>query len=343
MNPPTTAAGGAPVDDLTPYVDEYAHEGFGPLLYTLARRIAAAVIFAGRYPPSYSPTGRWDEDDVAALAHEWIERKLLRGHLVEHLLLANTSARGLRKGLELSFTDFLVGQRRRSIADNLWRRAAHLLERDERFVAAGDGASRATRPWALTAWQDVSGRQVPEAELLAAAVRVPGPAAIRYRSGARKFTPVLVDRDLADLLARLLAEIGAPLTLPELLLALRHRFGLHDPSETSLDRPLGSADTPDEATLGDVLAADLSVEETVLTQEAAEEVLRELPTRRQRVLYEYARRGATLSSVAERIGCSKSTVDNDVRAAMEAIARHASSTDEARAIYHRVLDLIGGG
>lgn len=331
--------GNAPADDISVYVNEYAREGrLAPQLYDLAVRVAAAVIFIGHYPTSYSPTGRWDRDDVLSITHEWIERKLLRTRVIEHLLLSNTTVRGLRKGFELSFTDFLIGQRRRSIAANLFTRADQLLESDERFRPLPGVQKRADRVWALSDWHDQERRQVPESDLLAASVRVPGPAAIRYRADAKKFSPILLDRDLADLLASLLAEIGAPLTLAEIMRALRHRFSLYDFGQVSLDQPAGSEE---DLGLADVVASGESVEDEVLIQEAAEEVLRELSPRRQRVLYEYSGRDATLTTVAAQVGCSKSTVENELRAAMETIARHAPSTDEARALYNRVLDLLG--
>ena len=47
---------------------------------------------------------------------------------------------------------------------------------------------------------------------------------------------------------------------------------------------------------------------------------------------------ATLTSVASLLGCSKSTVDNELRRALSAIRQHSASAEEAESVYTEVLD-----
>src|SRR6266498_1118638 len=101
---------------------EYANSGIrvGAALYSELTGAARSVIRKRRYPPTYSPDGDWDDDSVIGMAHEWMAEKLLRlGHL-EHLLVTNTTVRGFRKGLELSFADYVLGQRKRTALDHLF-------------------------------------------------------------------------------------------------------------------------------------------------------------------------------------------------------------------------------
>src|SRR5687767_3239388 len=102
--------------ELDALIREYTDAGIrvGEQLYPTLLDAAKHVVRTRRYPPSYSPAGNWEEDSVIGVSHEWIAEKLLRlGHL-EHLLLTNTTLRGFKKGLELSFADYVLGQRKRT-------------------------------------------------------------------------------------------------------------------------------------------------------------------------------------------------------------------------------------
>ena len=116
--------------ELETLVNECASVGLGEHLYREVLRTVRAVVLGRRYSPAYSPTGRWDEDAFTALAHDWIMKKLLQYRQLEHLLLSNQTMRGFRKGLELSFVDFLIGQKKRTALDNLFHRASAILQSD---------------------------------------------------------------------------------------------------------------------------------------------------------------------------------------------------------------------
>lgn len=327
--------------ELQDLLDEYAQVGIGDQLYAMLLRTVRAVTLAGRYPESYSPTRRWDEDGFTGLAHDWAVRKLLgRGHL-RHLLLSNRTLRGFRTGLELSFRDFLIGQRKRTALDNLFHRAHSILEHDPRFRRVVHTERKAMNVWGLARWPETAMFQGSETDLIAAGFRIRDIPVIRYRADAKKLSPTLSGPALAEFLIVLLESVGAPLSLTQMMTVFAYRFDLLGAEEVSLDAtaPTESGET---LPLSERIPSNGTVEDTVLIEDAAGEVLREMSTRQQNVLVAYARPGATLESVAEQLGCSKSTVDNERRRAVELIRRRTDTPDEAEAVYVRVMEILGG-
>lgn len=327
--------------DLQTLIDEFAREGIGEHLYTDLRRVVRAVALGRGYPPTYSPTGRWDEDALSGLAHDWITDKLLRYGQLKHLLLANQTLGGLRRGLELSFQDFLISRRKRTALDNLFQRANTILEEDPRFACVIQATKKAARYWGLAAWEDRPLFQGPDDELIAAGLRQQDIAVIHYRAEARKATPVVSGPELARFLHGLIEDVGHPLSLAQITTALKYRFDLLEVEEISLDTPIGEDGDGSERTLATVLSDERSVEEGVLNEDLARAILREMPGRQKLALLASNRPGATLTSIAEALGCSKSTVDNELRRAMQIIRRHTDSAEEARTIYRRILLLLG--
>ncbi|MGI8549444.1 MAG: sigma factor-like helix-turn-helix DNA-binding protein [Dehalococcoidia bacterium] len=326
--------------DLDELVQEYATAGIGEQLYRAVLRTVPTVVLRFRYPLTYSPTGRWDDDAFTALAHDWALAKLLKYGQIEHLLLANTTLAGFRKGLELSFRQFLISQKKRTALDNLFQRAAVALETDHRFRLLQDTGRKATRVWGLSSWQNAEHFQGEDATLIAAAFRVPEVPVIRYRPEALKLSPVINVQHLAEFLAALLREIRAALNLDQMLVAMKYRFNLLDASEISLEIPVAADSEGHSLQLGEIIGDAVSVEDVVVTQETAETVLHELSPRQRLILREYVQPDATLTSVAEVAGCSKSTVDNELRRSMLSIRRNTSDMNEAQAVYEQLIDLL---
>ena len=75
--------------------------------------------------------------------------------------------------------------------------------------------------------------------------------------------------------------------------------------------------------------------------ESVDNLLPDLSGRQRTALQAYAKLGATLSTVAEELGCSKSTVDNELRRALHLIRRSAQDAEEAQRIYARLLERLG--
>jgi DNA-directed RNA polymerase specialized sigma24 family protein len=78
----------------------------------------------------------------------------------------------------------------------------------------------------------------------------------------------------------------------------------------------------------------------VIINEAVTALLSELSSRQKQALLAYAQPGATLTNVGGQLGCSKSTVENEIHRTLEAIRRHAETMEEAEAIYARLLELL---
>lgn len=326
--------------DLEVLIQELAAGGIGEQLYREILGAVRGVIFGHGYPPAYSPTGRWDEDAVTALAHDWTIDKLLRRGQLEYLLLANEVLRGFRTGMELSFRHFLIGQKKRTELDNLFQRANAILERDARFQLLQEPGRKSTRLWGLSVWEARGAFQGPDADLVAAGFRVPEMPVIRYRPDARKLSPVIGDRSLAEFIAGLLAQVGFGLSLEQMVVVFRYRFNLLDAENVSLDASAAIDDEGGVSSLAERLSDGTLPEEEILATETALTVLHELSPQQRRVLLEYARPNATLSSVAELAGCSKSTVENELRRTMQAIERNVGGPDEAQAVYDQLIEAL---
>jgi hypothetical protein len=326
--------------ELQTLIDEYAAIGVGGYLYDEIRRTVRAVIKGRGYPTSYSPTGRWDDDAYSALAHEWIVKKLLLPSGLQHLLLSSQTLAGFRKGLEVYFTHYLISQKERTALDNLFHRADAILDRDPRFRCFATSSKAATRLWGLTSWSAPEPYERSDDDLIAAGLRITGISTIRYREDARKLSPVVSERDLAQFMESLFQDLGRLLSLAQLMTVFRYRFNLLEAEELSLDEPLGTDDEGHPMYRHGVISGGAPLDEIVIVEETARSLLRELSTRDLQVLLECAKPDATLASVASRLQCSKSTVDNVRRHAINVIRQRTESLEEARGTYARLLELL---
>jgi DNA-directed RNA polymerase specialized sigma24 family protein len=323
--------------DLQDLIREFLAGGVGELLYAEIAGTVRAVVFGYRYPPTYSPRGRWDEDALSGLAHDWAMERLIGRGQIQHFLLTNETRAGFRKGLELSFRHFLIGQKQRTVLDNLFQRANTLLENDPRFRLAVDTGRKATRLWGLSSWERAEPFQGPDADLIAAAFRLPNVSVIRYRPDARRLSPVIRDRDLSDFLAGLLTEVQRLLSLTQVTIAYRYRFNLLESAGVSLDEPVAADAEGRELLLSERIAGGREPDEELLVTEAAQAVLRELSPRQRRILREYSRPAATLTSVGQLEGCSKSTVDNELRRVMQILRQNTGGLEEAESVYAQLM------
>lgn len=324
--------------ELQTLVDEFASVGLGEHLYQEALETVRDV--CRHYPVSYSPTRRWDEDAYTGLTHDWAITKLWRyGHL-GHLLLANQTLAGFRNGLAHSFRQFLISQKDHTALDNLFQRANALLERDSQFRLIEENPKKADRLWGLAVWQETRLYQGQEAELIAIGLGLEGFPIIRYREDAKKNSPILSEADLTAFLRALLEAVGCSLNLRQFALVFKYRFHLLEAEEISLETPLTTDSEGHPLQVGDLMSTGRTAEEVVIVNEIAMTLLDELSPRQKQALLARAQPDATLTSVAGLLGCSKSTVDNEIRRALEAIHRVAETEEEAEAIYVRLLDLL---
>lgn len=310
-------------------------------MYALALDVARTIVRVRRYPPTYSPQGVWNDEVIEDLAHDWITEKLLARNQLSHLLLMNETEAGLRKGLELSFADFVVGQRKRTELDHLFRRANVILESDPTFVCVVEADKKAVRVWGLAEWGTVvEASQVTDEQLLTAGFAIADVPVIRYREGSKKLSPVISDANLATFLRALLAGVGRPVSLEQVVFVCRYRFNLLEAGTVSLDEPTGG-DNPDASrSIGESISRGPTPEEMVIGDHVARTILDEIPERQRSVLLAYAETDATLTSVGQHLGLSKSTVDNDLRRAMSLIRQRTETSGEAEQAYERILEIL---
>jgi hypothetical protein len=322
--------------------DEYEAQGVGPGLLALVTATVRAVVARRRYPASYSPSGRWDEDALSGLVTDWATEKLLARDDLGYLLLANTTLSGLRWGLERSFVQYLLDKRQRTEIGNLFQRSNALLERDDRFRCFAEAERKADRLWGLAAWRDPKPFNGRDEDLIHAAFDLRGFVVVRFGPEARKNSPILLDADLGRFLEQLLDAVGVLLRLSDLVVVFRYRFGLLDASVSSLDEPGQVTEQGSASPLGATLASpEPSPEEQVVVGETTDAVLHALTPRQQRALLEYARDGATLENVARMLDCSKSTVENEVKRSLAVIRERAEGDSGlARAVYAEVLERL---
>jgi len=317
----------------------YAESGLNQELYDLIIRTVEQIIVRRRYPPTYSPYGRWDQDTYDDLAHEWTLQRLLRSGQLEHLLLNNETLSGFQHGLELSFIGFLLNQRQRTALENLYDRTAAILERDPRFQRVGDTTRKSEHLWGLAEWRGVDAFAGDDAGLIGAGLEVECPPVIRYRPNARKHSPIISEPDLAEYLHALYTLLHATLRLSQLTTIFRYRFNLLESAPLRLDDARFTSEG-EEFPQVELVDQGEQVEAQVLITEAVDSVLLDLTARQRQALHAYAHPNATLTVVAQQLGCSKSTVENEVRRAVTVIGQYADGAEEASQVYSRLLERL---
>lgn len=324
--------------ELQTLVDEYAADGIGEELYKELLQTVQTV--SRHYHISYSPTRRWDEDAFTGLVADWALDKLERFGQLEHFLLASQTLSEFRKGLAYSLQQYLISRKDRTALGNLFQRANAHLESDPRFSLFRGDSKKVARIWGLASWQGIQPYEGQDEELIAIGLGLKGFPIIRYRTDAKKNSPILTDVDLSEFMITLLQAVGCPLSLRQFTLVFKFRFNLLEAAEVSLEDSLAEDSEGNPLQVGDILSTGPTTEEEAVINEAATTLLSELSARQMQALLAYAQPGATLTNVAGQLDCSKSTIENEVRRALEAIHRHAETVEEAEAIYVRLLELL---
>jgi predicted DNA-binding protein YlxM (UPF0122 family) len=320
-------------------INEYTNARIrvGDNLYGELLDAARTVVRTRRYPPSYSATGDWSDDSVVGMAHEWIAETLLRlGHL-DHLLLTNTTLRGFRTGLRLSFADYVLGKRKRGALDHLFRRTGRVLEEDARFRLVADSSKKALRVWGLARWAESARFDGREDDLIGAGFKLSGFPVVRYKASAKKESPILRDPDIGDFVESLLEEMGAGLTLDQICVVYKYRFNLLSEETVSLEEIVRDIEGEGTSLIDVIATNEESPEDAAVYDEVAELLFQELSPRQRLCFQRYHERNATLERVAALAGCKKSTVENELKSTVSMIERYARNSDEAEAIYDRLL------
>ena len=320
-------------------IEEWDAEGMGKRIYNEIYSIIKAAVKGGGYPTVYSPTGTWNEEAFCTLANDFIVEKLLKRNYLAYLLQTNATLRGFRKGVESVFKNFLISRKKRTALDNLFRRANNILQQDSRFKCFVSASKKAHSLWGLSAWNTGEVFNGREEDLVRMGLRLGGITVTEYKPEAKKISHILSDKDLADFMYNLFVKVDSLLGLPQILVVFKYRFNLLEITEVSLEEPVSIDEEGNILTIGDTLGAPEPSISAPEIDEASREVLRLLSPRQKQILVEFQDPEATLSSMGERVGCSKSTVDNELRRISSVLAGVADDDEQARAIYDRIIEL----
>lgn len=320
--------------------EEFSAIGVGEKIYSEIRKIVQAAIRGGNYPPTYSPTGIWDEEGFSTLTNDFVVEKLLKRGYLAYLLQTSASLGAFRRSAEYVFLKFLISKKKRTVLDNLFRRVYLILTRDGRFKCFIPSTKKAHSHWGLSVWNNKEVFNSREEDLVRAGLALGGIKVVEYRLDARKISHVMSDQGLADYIHSLFGSIGALLNLPQILVVLKYRFNLLEVTEVSLEEPVSEDEEGNILTVGDTLGMPEPGTIALENDEAAKEALQLLSTRQKQILTKFQEPGATLSSVGENVGCSKSTVDNELRRIYSSIDEVVDNKDQARIVYRRMIEIL---
>lgn len=293
--------------------------------YRELREVAARLVRRRALPPMLAPYGVWNEEAVDEVFQAWTTRRLLGGEQLRPLVARAGDLRIFRGRAERSLRQFLLNERDRTQAQNLFERLRELLERDPSFRCFIDSTRSQDRWWGLSFWrqpQAFSG----SAMLLAGAAWAAGDlTVIRYRADARKLSPVLDHEELKRFASVVLETVDALLTIRLLIDALRARVDLDDGPTL----PLLESNEP---------ASPPAVDEAGL-RELAEFARDELTDRQAAILLATAD-GRPLAEIGRGLGCSAATVLNEQRRVGELLTRLSADSEERAELLNVIVDLL---
>ena len=321
-------------------IDEFESRGIEKKIYSEIRAIVKATIIGGRYPTMYSPLGKWNEEAFDILTDDFLVEKLCKKNYLAYLLQANASIRTFRKGVESVFKNFLISKKKRTALDNLFRRANNILHQDSRFKCFANASKKAHSLWGLSTWNTPEVFNGREEDLVLMGLKLSGPRGTEYRPEAKKISHILPDKELADFMYNLFAEVDSSLSLSQLIIVFKYRFNLLEITEVSLEEPISVDEEGNILTIGDTLGVPELGTAVPEIDEAVGKVLRLLSPRQKHILVELQDPRATLSSIGKRIGCSKSTVDNERRRISSILGEVSDDAEQACAIYDKIIERI---
>lgn len=306
---------------------EYRGSGeITPELYRLLLRLVASTARSG-LPPALSPTGQWNPDGALEAAHGWIEARLLRTNALLAAFDHADAPRPFLRSLERNFRHHLQNQRQGDELANLISRTLQLLRDDDLFTAFVEAKKISDQWWGLSEWADPLAWQGSDAELLAEAWAAGDFQIFRYSQRVERASPILSTDELRRFLGALLGRVQKLLTGAHLAVVYRDRFDLGSPRPLELDAQT-EAEVPAEQGPSDDEVAG-----------AAIAVLAELTSRRVDALLLSAQ-GKTLEEIADALGISRGTADNELKRCAPVIDRHCTDGVNRTMILEKILDSL---
>jgi RNA polymerase sigma factor (sigma-70 family) len=289
-------------------------------LYVWLGQLVALAQATRTLAPAPVPNGRWDDPDaVAETVHAWLEGSLLRGGLLQAFDTCE-SPRALARYLEKALRNWLIDQSRRRTGPRLLERAAEIMAADP-FTVVSASSSVMERWWGLAAWDTPALFNGSDDKVSSASWALGDFAILRFSSSERA-DPLLSTPDLERYLHGLLDRLGAALSGRHFDHSFRARFPYaYTTAAADLD------DVPEPFTTA-------TPESAVEIADAARVALATLTERQARVLVD--RPATTLEALAERLGVSRGTVDNEYRRAVLKVREAAPSDD----VFGEVLEMV---
>jgi hypothetical protein len=306
-------------------------EDVPPVVMAELRHAVASALATGRLPSSFSPTGQWDGDVADDLLQSWLVEKLLgRNQLLALLDKARTPGAFFSMA-KRNFYHWLLDSRPRSEASNIYRRLVNgLRDATDRFSLVVEAAERQNHQWALVRQPGAEPFAGTDRELAAAAFAAGDLPIVRWTS--ERLSPVVHTETVLDFAETLMEVLSAALTPIQIMRALGTRVDLDQIDAVALEAMAEAGQEPGEADPQPVEAEHL---------DAVAEVFVNALTRRQaEALLSMQDDGESGEALAERWGCSASTITNEKRRVMNFIERFVESDEERTMMLKKAVDLL---
>ncbi|MFL5614808.1 MAG: hypothetical protein ACJ796_14190 [Gemmatimonadaceae bacterium] len=281
----------------------------------------------GRYKATaYSPSGVWDDASVSDLVSGFIiERGIMKGAVARAISGASDTLAAL-KYLEVSFTRYVTSERPRSLSRNIFDRLRDVLDQQPDFIRLAGVPPHSY--YGLADWEDDPPPTASDELLRNAARFVPQDIGwVNYETGTRQ-SPGISSHDLERVVRSLLTGLDRLLSPRQMMTILEERFPLRDEisaaTSATLEAIPGSVQDPLEAVeANDLAARALGV--FTPRQRSIVQLMLEDPS------------AITVREVAARLGISKSTAANELRA-IQGQFRLLGASNEA--IQRQILDAL---
>ncbi len=297
------------------------------VLWAELRRVVAIMVRSRALPPAYSPYGEWSREAEEDVFQRWAQDRLVAEGQLRALVAKCATLSAFRSMAEISLRQHLLNSRQRTQTQNLYARLRELLKTDPVFRCFIEAADPKDCWWGLTEWRDPAPFNGDERALLSAAWSVGTLTLVRYRSDARKLSPVLDAGELRRFASGTLGALRTLLTAGLLIRALQLRMDLDPPASRSVDE--GPEPVNEE----------LGADDRLALRETAIQAIGEL-TRRQVDVLIGTDSGETLTALAHRLGCSRVTVFNEQERAGAIISRLSTDSVERNRLLNTVLEIL---
>lgn len=301
-----------------------------PRLARELRAVASRLVRYGGLPAAYAPYRVWNHEAEEEVFQSWYAGRLAKAGELQALLDRAATVEGFRRLAERSLRQYVLNQRARSQVQNLYERTADLLRDDDEFAVFVEAARPQNVWWGLAHWRDPPQWTGNDADLVGAAWSLGDFTIIRYRADAKKLSPVLAAAELKRFVSGLFGAVSALLTLSLFARVFEERFDLGAVVVDSLD------DEAQPEVTGEGESDALALEQTALA------LVAEMNQRQAEVLVG-TDADETQEAMAERLGCSVGTINNEQRRIAAIVERHAEGRDDYAALLRKVLDLLHEG